>query len=223
MKLQALRLHGFKSFADRTELRFHVAKADITAVDLSYAPPAGAADQFGHNVDLRIADEFGCDTVGIQYQQGLKDLTPASDLAEVADRATSGPLSPKGIGVNAIATRDRSGIAVLATNYQWTDGLMTYVRYSTGYRAGGFNARSTPPIDPIYLLSAGLLLCLLSGCGGEDTPSTYTPLRAAQLAGYSRRWCLASSTMATSASRRALGSASPRMTAKIPGRAEMAA
>jgi hypothetical protein len=30
----------------------------------------------------RIADEFGCDTVGIQYQQGLKDLMPASDLAE---------------------------------------------------------------------------------------------------------------------------------------------
>jgi hypothetical protein len=31
---------------------------------------------------LRIADEFGCDTVGIQYQQGLKDLAPASDLVE---------------------------------------------------------------------------------------------------------------------------------------------
>jgi L-fucose isomerase-like protein len=31
---------------------------------------------------LRIADEFGCDAIGIQYQQGLKDLTPASDLAE---------------------------------------------------------------------------------------------------------------------------------------------
>ncbi|HVE55796.1 MAG TPA: hypothetical protein VNB22_03145 [Pyrinomonadaceae bacterium] len=31
---------------------------------------------------LRIADEFGCDTIGIQYQQGLKDLVPASDLAE---------------------------------------------------------------------------------------------------------------------------------------------
>ncbi len=30
----------------------------------------------------RIADEFGCDTIGIQYQQGLKDLTPASDLVE---------------------------------------------------------------------------------------------------------------------------------------------
>ncbi|HLJ14514.1 MAG TPA: hypothetical protein VKV15_08470 [Bryobacteraceae bacterium] len=31
---------------------------------------------------LRIADEFGCDVIGIQYQQGLKDLAPASDLAE---------------------------------------------------------------------------------------------------------------------------------------------
>ncbi len=31
---------------------------------------------------MRIADEFGCDTIGIQYQQGLKDLTATSDLAE---------------------------------------------------------------------------------------------------------------------------------------------
>jgi hypothetical protein len=31
---------------------------------------------------VRLADEFGCATVGIQYQQGLKDLAPASDLAE---------------------------------------------------------------------------------------------------------------------------------------------
>jgi hypothetical protein len=31
---------------------------------------------------LRIADAFGCDTIGIQYQQGLKDLAPASDLVE---------------------------------------------------------------------------------------------------------------------------------------------
>jgi L-fucose isomerase-like protein len=31
---------------------------------------------------LRIADDFGCHTIGIQYQQGLKDLAPASDLVE---------------------------------------------------------------------------------------------------------------------------------------------
>ena len=31
---------------------------------------------------MRIADDFGCDLIGIQYQQGLKDLLPASDLVE---------------------------------------------------------------------------------------------------------------------------------------------
>jgi hypothetical protein len=31
---------------------------------------------------VRLAAEFGCAAIGIQYQQGLKDLTPASDLVE---------------------------------------------------------------------------------------------------------------------------------------------
>lgn len=31
---------------------------------------------------LRISSQYGCDTIGIQYQQGLKDLVAASDLAE---------------------------------------------------------------------------------------------------------------------------------------------
>jgi len=31
---------------------------------------------------VRMADEFGCTAIGIQYQQGLKDMTPASDLVE---------------------------------------------------------------------------------------------------------------------------------------------
>ncbi|MFT4548153.1 MAG: hypothetical protein ACI8XO_000057 [Verrucomicrobiales bacterium] len=30
----------------------------------------------------RLADEFGCDAIGIQYQLGLKDMCAASDLAE---------------------------------------------------------------------------------------------------------------------------------------------
>ncbi|WP_458042822.1 MULTISPECIES: fucose isomerase [Bacteria] len=40
---------------------------------------------------LRIADDFGLDAVGIQYQQGLKDLTPASDLAEGILNSTERP------------------------------------------------------------------------------------------------------------------------------------
>jgi hypothetical protein len=31
---------------------------------------------------VRMTDDFGLDSIGIQYQQGLKDLSPASDLAE---------------------------------------------------------------------------------------------------------------------------------------------
>jgi len=31
---------------------------------------------------MRIAADFHCDAIGIQYQQGLKDMAPASDLAE---------------------------------------------------------------------------------------------------------------------------------------------
>jgi len=31
---------------------------------------------------VRIANQFGCDAIGIQYQQGLKDMAPASDLVE---------------------------------------------------------------------------------------------------------------------------------------------
>ncbi|GAB2831883.1 fucose isomerase [Microbacterium insulae] len=40
---------------------------------------------------LRIADDFGLDAVGIQYQQGLKDLVPASDLAEGILNSTDRP------------------------------------------------------------------------------------------------------------------------------------
>lgn len=31
---------------------------------------------------VRLAEQFGCEAIGIQYQQGLKDLLPASDLVE---------------------------------------------------------------------------------------------------------------------------------------------
>jgi hypothetical protein len=39
----------------------------------------------------RIADDFGCEAIGIQYQQGLKDLLPASDLAEGTLNSTDRP------------------------------------------------------------------------------------------------------------------------------------
>lgn len=40
---------------------------------------------------VRLADHFGCETIGIQYQQGLKDMTPASDLVEGTLNSTHRP------------------------------------------------------------------------------------------------------------------------------------
>ena len=50
------------------------------AADLTEAQVLGQCKMY--IAALRIADEFGCAAVGIQYQQGLKDLAPASDLVE---------------------------------------------------------------------------------------------------------------------------------------------
>ncbi len=51
---------------------------------------------------VRIADDFGCDAIGIQYQQGLKDVLPASDLAEGLLNNTERP-----------PVRDRAGLREL--------------------------------------------------------------------------------------------------------------
>ena len=48
---------------------------------------------------LRIADDFGCATIGIQYQQGLKDLSPASDLVEgLLNNVDRPPVTARGNG-----------------------------------------------------------------------------------------------------------------------------
>jgi hypothetical protein len=75
---------------------------------------------------LRIADDFGCHTIGIQYQQGLKDLLPASDLVEGTLNNSERP-----------PVRSRDGHRVLSENQPLPhfnevdecaglDGLMTH-------------------------------------------------------------------------------------------------
>jgi len=77
---------------------------------------------------LRISDAFGCDVIGIQYQQGLKDLTVASDLAEgllnnverppVKDR--SGKLLYEGAALPHFNEVDEcAGLDALVTNRVW--------------------------------------------------------------------------------------------------------
>jgi iron complex outermembrane receptor protein len=39
---------------------------------------------------------------------------------------------------------------LVSATYNWTDDLMTYVRYSTGYRAGGYNPRAVAGANPLF-------------------------------------------------------------------------
>jgi hypothetical protein len=79
---------------------------------------------------LRISDDYGLDGVGIQYQQGLKDICPASDLAEGLINNVDRPpvMSRDGSRVLfdgqafPLANEADWGVAVdaLATNRVWT-------------------------------------------------------------------------------------------------------
>lgn len=67
-----------REWLDDAGLTFHF--GDDETADLT---PAQVHSQMKMYIAaLRISDDFGLDAVGIQYQQGLKDTVPASDLAE---------------------------------------------------------------------------------------------------------------------------------------------
>jgi len=97
---------------------------------------------------LRIAGDFGCDAIGIQYQQGLKDLAPASDLAEGLLNNVDRPPVLSHDGRELYAGRalphfnevdECAGLDALVTNRIWTQlGLdpettLHDVRYGEDY------------------------------------------------------------------------------------------
>jgi hypothetical protein len=102
---------------------------------------------------LRIADDFGCDTIGIQYQQGLKDLAPASDLAEgLLNNVDRPPVRARGNG-RVLHENDAlphfnevdecAGLDGLVTNRIWKvlgyspETTLHDVRYGEAYKVNG--------------------------------------------------------------------------------------
>jgi hypothetical protein len=77
-RVSASEAAAVRAWLDNAGMTFH------TGVDeASELTDAQLLSQFKMYIAaLRIADDFGLDAVGIQYQQGLKDTVPASDLAE---------------------------------------------------------------------------------------------------------------------------------------------
>jgi hypothetical protein len=67
-----------RSWLDTAGMTFHTGTDEATELT-----DAQLTSQFKMYIAaLRMSDDFGLDAVGIQYQQGLKDTVPASDLAE---------------------------------------------------------------------------------------------------------------------------------------------
>jgi iron complex outermembrane receptor protein len=71
-------------------------------------------------------------TGGVRWTKDTKDLDQRSTVRRLA----------------SLTTKNWSFLG--SVNYQWTSDLMTYAKFSTGYRAGGFNVRATAAANPVY-------------------------------------------------------------------------
>ena len=104
---------------------------------------------------LGIAHDFGCDTIGIQYQQGLKDLLPASDLVEgllnnsdrppVIDPKTGCELYPNTALPHFNEVDECAGLDALVTHRLWShlgwspETTLHDLRWGAQYKGKGIN------------------------------------------------------------------------------------
>jgi len=150
---------------------------------------------------LRIAGEFGCDTIGIQYQQGLKDLAPASDLAEgLLNNSDRPPVADAGSGRLLFAGQplphfneadECAGLDGLITHRLWTqlefapENTLHDLRWGQHVKADGVD-------DFVWvLLISGAVppAHLIGGYGGavsERQPPMYFRLGGGTIKGISK-------------------------------------
>ena len=103
---------------------------------------------------MRIAREFGCDAIGIQYQQGLKDMAPASDLVEALLNNKERPPVYSESGEELYPGRplphfnevdEGAAVDALVTNICWTElaldpaTTLHDVRWGEHYRGQGID------------------------------------------------------------------------------------
>lgn len=149
----------------------------------------------------RLADFFGCDCIGIQYQQGLKDMAPASDLAEgllnnvdrppVYDPATGRKLFAGNAVVHFNEVDEGAGLDMLVTYRLWRqmgfppETTLHDIRYGEHYRGDGLDA-----FVWVFLISGAIPPeHILGGYAGADSlrqPPDYFPLGGGTLRGVSK-------------------------------------
>ncbi len=153
---------------------------------------------------VRIACDFGCDLIGIQYQQGLKDMAPASDLAEgmlnnadhppVFAEGSSKELYPGGPLPHFNEVDECAGVDALVTNRCWNalglDPSTTLhdVRWGEHYK--GREGNGSGQIDDfVWLLQisgaapANHFIGGYAGAACERQPAMYFPLGGGSLKG----------------------------------------
>jgi len=104
---------------------------------------------------LRMADDFGCATIGIQYQQGLKDICAASDLVEGLLNCTERPPAYSKDGRELFADKalphfnevdECAGLDALITYQLWNalgmngDNTLHDLRWGQQYTGNGIDA-----------------------------------------------------------------------------------
>lgn len=149
---------------------------------------------------LRIADDFSCDTIGIQYQQGLKDLTVASDLVEGLlnneDRppvfAKSGKeLYPKAALPHFNEVDECAGLDALVTYKLWKELGMTGENTLHDIRWGAhFKGGDVDHFVWLFLISgaapAAHFINGYAGASSDRQPAMYFRLGGGSLKGVSK-------------------------------------
>ena len=147
---------------------------------------------------VRIANEFGCDMIGIQYQQGLKDMAPASDLAEgLLNNVERPPVFAEGTSEELYAgdalphfneVDECAGTDALITNRCWKalglDPSTTLhdVRWGEHYKGNGIDAF----VWLLQISGAAPANHFVNGYAGaisERQPAMYFPLGGGSLKG----------------------------------------
>jgi hypothetical protein len=146
---------------------------------------------------LRIADDFGCDAIGIQYQQGLKDVCPASDLVEGLLNNVDRPPVLARDGSRALyegqalphfnEVDECAGLDALITNRLWTkmgfppETTLHDVRWGEEYQ-GRFVwvFEISGSVPPEHLIGG------YAGAVSERQPPMYFPLGGGTIKGVSK-------------------------------------
>ncbi len=153
-----------------------------------------------YDAAVRLAHAFGCAVIGIQYQQGLKDVCVASDLAEgllnTPDRppvvGDQGQVLFDGLAVPHFNEVDEcAGLDALLTNRVWCDAALDPsttlhdVRWGAPFRGHGVDEfvwvfEISGAVPPSHLVGG------YAGAVGERQPAMYFPRGGATIKGISR-------------------------------------